>query len=136
MTEIYKLVDYDLLDIRLGESLSKLELSLIWSDYDESRVTVELKSLVYLRLGKIEADFKKQRYIFPFFVENLTIYETRDINLLTSFMDARTLSECEKEMRNFYYLKLQCVELDMDAVGFNVVINDKEGLTMFGIMSD
>ncbi len=136
MTEIYTLLDYDLLDIRLSESLSKLELSLIWSEYDESRVSIELTGLVYLKLGKLEADFIKLRDIFPFFVEKLIIHETKDFDFLTSFMDVYTLSKCEKGMRNFYCLKLRCIEMTMEAVGFNVVINDKNGRTVYGLTTE
>ena len=121
MKEIYKFIEYDLIDIQISDSMSGLSLILIWSEYEESRITIKLDDLVYLKIQKPSSRGGSKKRGFPFFIEKAIISES-------SYEDIRQIilsgSLGMDEMAGIiYHVRIECIEMVMEAVGVYLYVD-------------
>lgn len=129
MNEILKLIEYDLLDIKLTDNISNLELHLIWSEDEGSRLILNLNQLSYLDIKKLASRKEKNQRQFPFFVEKLLLNESAVSNNAPPIQITQDdISSDEK----IFHLKVLCIEMIMEATCLGVVINDNKGSRSYG----
>jgi hypothetical protein len=127
MTEIYKLIEYDLLDVRLTNDCSRLELSIIWSIYEVSRIGLVLDNLVYFHSNRLADEKGKGVEGFPYFMGKLEVMEFATAESLTVVQLHPQVLRPEDEQDKLYYLNLECCKMDIQAVGFSFAIQDFKG---------
>jgi hypothetical protein len=132
MTEIYKLIEYDLLDVRLTNDCSRLELSIIWSIYEVSRIGLVLDNLVYFHSNRLADEKGKGVEGFPYFMGKLEVMEFATAESLTVVQLHPQVLRLEDEQDKLYYLNLECRKIDIQAVGFSFAIQDFKGLVARG----
>jgi hypothetical protein len=127
MNEIYRLHDYDLIDIGFSENMSRLVMLLIWSEYDESRVIIEINELIHVTVKKLSSRGGKNRREFPFFIERIVLSETSYTNETIRQMILPESLGADEITHNLYHLRVECVEMLMEAVGLHVAVHDSHG---------